>query len=488
MDDDADVHVDVEGVRGAEGDGFEICVEFVSARAVVRPVEENLGGGNNIHLHDSRVERVLSGLERIGPDAFASVLNDFRVHSVVGQVGSLRPDVAGDHAAEADVDANHGRFFNGGEPRVDCVVSGAKDGYLETFLAASLQKRGRILEVVVRIVRELFCGDFCGVRDWASFEDGNDADLIRFNVGPVGDGNESEEERVQAVAAGHEDFELPAFFATVLNKGLTVEEVIVSVHFSGEEASVGNPGSVGSFDEADFAAGDLRDGELHHVEEDGVDAVETGQQEGDLGTAFAAVTDERVGVLKAIAVDGGAEVAAGAGDGFTGDGFDASDFVLADHDCVDDFDLKEVGVDAVLSFGEDLELRTFFAAVSEKGFTVLKEVAFDGARHEEAGGDGVAGDGADDADLVLGNFEEGAFAGAVDEGDEEMDAGSENAGLDTDFVSQCDGATIGHVGTEPATLEEDDLVASRDGDGAVDEVEAEEDEGGEGGVTDDEVE
>jgi len=44
------------------------------------------------------------------------------------------------------------------------------------------------------------------------------------------------------------------------------------------------------------------------------------------------------------------------------------------------------------------------------------------------------------------------------------------------------------VGTEPATLEEDDLVAARDGDGAVDEIEAEDDEGGESGVTDDEVE
>lgn len=69
-----------------------------------------------------------------------------------------------------------------------------------------------------------------------------------------------------------------------------------------------------------------------------------------------------------------------------------------------------------------------------------------------------------------------------------MDARSENAGLDSDFVSECDGATIGHVGAEPAPLEEDDLIAARDGDGAVDEVEPEEDESGEGGVADDEVE
>lgn len=204
--------------------------------------------------------------------------------------------------------------------------------------------------------------------------------------------------------------------------------------------------------------------------------------------AFAAVTDESVGVLEAVAVDGGAEVAAWAGNGFTGNGFDASNFVLANHDSVDDFDFKEVGVDAVLAFGKDLELGSFFAAVAQEGFTVLKEIAFDGASHEEARRDGVAGDGADDADLVLRNFKEGAFAGAVDERDEEMDAGSENAGLDSDFVSECDGAAIGHVGTEPATLEEDDLIAARDGDGAVDEVEPEEDEGGEGWVTDDEVE
>jgi len=206
-----------------------------------------------------------------------------------------------------------------------------------------------------------------------------------------------------------------------------------------------------------------------------------------LRAAFAAVTDESVGVLEAVAVDGGAEVAAWAGNGFTGDGFDASNFVLADHDGVDDFDFKEVGVDAVLAFGKDLELGSFFAAVAQEGFTVLKEIAFDGASHEEARRDGVAGDGADDADLVLRNLKEGAFAGAVDERDEEMDAGSENAGLDSDFVSECDGAAVGHVGTEPATLEEDDLIAACDGDGAVDEVEADDDEGGERGVADNEV-
>lgn len=219
---------------------------------------------------------MFSGLERIGPDAFASVLNDFCVHSVVGQVGSFWSHIARHHPAEADVDAHHGRFLNGGEPRINRVVPGAKDGDLKAFLAASGEEGGGILEVVVGIVRELFCGDFCGVGDGAPLEDGYDADLIGFDVGPVGDGDESEQERVEAVAAGHEDFELPAFFAAVVNEGLTVEEVVMSVDFPSEEASVRNPGTVGSFDQAHFATGDLRDGELHHVEEDGVNAVKAG--------------------------------------------------------------------------------------------------------------------------------------------------------------------------------------------------------------------
>ncbi len=55
-------------------------------------------------------------------------------------------------------------------------------------------------------MRKLFRCDFCGVRDRAAFEDSDDADLIRFDVGPVGNGDEPEEERVEAVASGHEDF------------------------------------------------------------------------------------------------------------------------------------------------------------------------------------------------------------------------------------------------------------------------------------------
>ena len=207
-----------------------------------------------------------------------------------------------------------------------------------------------------------------------------------------------------------------------------------------------------------------------------------------MGSAFSAVADECVGVLEAVAVDWGTKVAPRASDGSTGNRFNASDFIFPNHDGIDDFDFEEMGIYAVLAFRKNLELRAFFTAVAKKGFAVLEEVAVDGSGHEESRRDGVAGDGANDADLIVRDFEEGAFAGAIDEWDEEVDAGSENSSLNPDFVSERDGATVRHVGTEPAPFEEDNLITSGDGDGAVNEVEAYDDEGGERGMADDEVE
>ncbi len=121
----------------------------MSARAVICPVEEDLGGWNDIHLHDARVERMHSWLEGIGPDAFAAVLNDFCVDRIVGEICSLWSDVAGHNAAEADIDADHGSFLHGGKPRIDGIVPGSKNGDLEAFLTACFQEGRRVLEVVV---------------------------------------------------------------------------------------------------------------------------------------------------------------------------------------------------------------------------------------------------------------------------------------------------------------------------------------------------
>ena len=127
----------------------------------------------------------------------------------------------------------------------------------------------------------------------------------------------------------------------------------MAVNLQREQASLGNAGAIGGLDKTDLAALDLGDGALFDVKQNGVDAVKTGREKRNLRALLAAVVDEGLGVLKAVAGDRRAEIAAGAGDGVAGDGLDVADFVVVDHDGVDDRHLEEGGVNFIFTLGKD---------------------------------------------------------------------------------------------------------------------------------------
>ena len=68
---------------------------------------------------------------------------------------------------------------------------------------------------------------------------------------------------------------------------------------------------------------------------------------------MATVIDKGFGILKVVAGHRRAEIATGAGDGVAGDGFDVADFVVVDHDGVDDRHLEEGGVNFIFTLGKD---------------------------------------------------------------------------------------------------------------------------------------
>ena len=112
-------------------------------------------------------------------------------------------------------------------------------------------------------------------------------------------------------------------------------------------------------------------------------------------------------------------------------------------------------------------MRTFFTAVAQEGLAVLEQVALDALGHVISGGNRRAGDGADHADLIGRDHQKVVLGGAENKREQKMKAGAEDAGLHTDFVAQSHRATVGHLPTEPAPLQSDDLVAASDREGVI---------------------
>ena len=276
VDDHAHVHVNVKGVGGAQRDRLKVGIELVGAGTVVGPIEQDLGGRNDIHLEDLGIDRVLTGLERVGPNAFIAVGDDFCVHRLVGQVGAVRADVARDDAAKADVDADHRGFFDGGEPGINGVVAGAQHRDLQALLAPGGQECGRILEVVMGAERQLLGGDLRGIDNRFALQDGDDADLVRLDVRPIDHADHLEERRVDSVATGHQHLKLAALFTAIANEGLAIIEAVVAVDLECEQAAFGDTCAVRGLDQTNLTTLDLRHRTFLNAKKNRIDAIKTG--------------------------------------------------------------------------------------------------------------------------------------------------------------------------------------------------------------------
>jgi hypothetical protein len=230
-----------------------------------------------------------------------------------------------------------------------------------------------------------------------------------------------------------------------------------------QQPALGDPRPVGGFDQADLAAGDLGDGHLLDPEHDRVDPVVARRQELDLRPLLAAVREEAVRRLEAVALHRGAEVAAFPGHPPAVDGLHVADLAILDHDGRHLEHLEQVRIDLVFALGQDRQLRPLLPAVGEEGLAVLEQVADHGPGHEAARRDRRPGDGPHHAHHVLVDDAEVPLGDPVEEGQQQVEAWPQHPGLDPHLAAQRHGAAIGHLPAEPAPLQEDDLVAPGDG-------------------------
>ena len=137
VDDLRDVEVEGEAVPRAHGDRGQLRVVGVGLGAV-RPVEHDVGGGHQLHLHHARVERVLARVERRHPHALVAGVHQVAVLEVGAAHVLVRLAHEGDDDAHvADGDLRHGHLLHLHEPGVEVPRAGQQHLLLQAAPAAA---------------------------------------------------------------------------------------------------------------------------------------------------------------------------------------------------------------------------------------------------------------------------------------------------------------------------------------------------------------
>jgi hypothetical protein len=128
-----------EAVPRAHGDRRQPLIVAVGL-GPLRPVEDDVGGGHELHLHHPAVEGVLAGQERLDPHALVPAGHQIAVgEGVARHVHVLLADVADDDTDVADGDLGHGDQLHLDEPGVE--VPRARQQHLLLEAAAAPRPR-----------------------------------------------------------------------------------------------------------------------------------------------------------------------------------------------------------------------------------------------------------------------------------------------------------------------------------------------------------
>ena len=273
---------------------------------------------------------------------------------------------------------------------------------------------------------------------------------------------------MDTVDARRQDLRLRPFLAAVRDKILAGLEGVVPGHHVGKDAPGRNSRTIGGLDQADLPFADLGGRALGNLEQIGIDAIVAGRDDFDLRPLLAAVLDKGFAVLK-----GGVPFHClgeylAFRDGDTVNRLHDADFKILDLGDVALGQFEQVGVDPVFAGREHLDLRSLLAAVLDKRLAILKGIMAGHDRGKDAPGrDGRSVHRLDQADLVFQYLGENAFGCLVDKRDQEMQAGTECPGLDTDFIAKGHNPPLGHLAAEPPALDQGDLIAAHDDHGLV---------------------
>ena len=152
-----DLHLEVdaegEGLLALGVDGGQARVEAVGLAGGVRPVQGQDRGRHDLGLVDARVQRVLAGAQRLGPDALVAGLHDgAELELVAGGVLGGQAHVGLDDRDLALADDEHLAQLDLHEERVEQVRAVEQRVVLEADAAAVGEERLVVLVVVVQVV------------------------------------------------------------------------------------------------------------------------------------------------------------------------------------------------------------------------------------------------------------------------------------------------------------------------------------------------
>jgi len=133
----------------------------VRLRFSVGPIQDDVGGGHQLHSNRVRIDGIHSRVQRIVPNAFFSSSYDVAVlEGVSGNIFSRFSYIGNHYSDVGNRDCCHGLNFDGCKHRVDKIAACQHDLFLQSFVAARVDKSLRILEGIV--VFDFRPGNFAG--------------------------------------------------------------------------------------------------------------------------------------------------------------------------------------------------------------------------------------------------------------------------------------------------------------------------------------